>query len=228
MRYGRSNFAVCLLAIAAWLAPAGNWRAQAQDQSQGQDKSQTNGANEKEDQAAPSSNSAEPQAGAAQVSSQTQPPSQPDSLAEAARKAREKKAKQDSGKVFTEDDMSKLPSHGVSVVGDADSSKSSDSGYSNSNYAGNQEEAYWRSRARSLLNQMAAVDQQIEKVKDDIKKYGNGGFDPAKGLANNVIYVQDRQSQLERLQKQRQDLDKQMDQLQEEGRKAGAQSSWFR
>jgi chaperonin cofactor prefoldin len=92
----------------------------------------------------------------------------------------------------------------------------------------NREEAYWRSRARGLLSQMAAVDQQIEKVKEEIKKYGNGGFDPSTGLGKNVIYVDDRQSQLTRLQKQRSDLDKQMDQLQEEGRKAGAQPAWFR
>jgi len=75
---------------------------------------------------------------------------------------------------------------------------------------------------------MAATDQQIEKVKEEIKKYGNGGFDPQTGLGKNVIYVDDRQSQLTRLEKQRADLDKQMDQLQEEGRKAGAQPSWFR
>ncbi len=78
------------------------------------------------------------------------------------------------------------------------------------------------------MNQMPATDAQIEQMKEEIKKYGNGGFDAATGLTENVIYFQDRQGELEHLQKKRADLDRQMDQLQEEGRKAGASPSWFR
>lgn len=175
--------------------------------------------------------------GSAQTQSQAQPAEQPDSLAEAARKTKEKKAKSDPAKVYTEEDMSKLSSRGVSVVGEENSGGAGGSDGMNSGgktggnaaaQSGKNEETFWRGRARQLLDQMSATDQQIEKVKEEIKKYGNGGFDPSTGLGKNVIYVDDRQSQLTRLQKQRSDLDKQMDQLQEEGRKAGASPSWFR
>jgi hypothetical protein len=174
-------------------------------------------------------------------SPQTQPQAQPseetDSLAEAARKAKEKKAKAEPAKVYTEEEISKLPTRGVSVVGEENSGGAGGSEGMNSGgkpggkavaQSGKSEETFWRGRARQLLDQMSATDQQIEKVKEEIKKYGNGGFDPSTGLGKNVIYVDDRQSQLTRLQKQRADLDKQMDQLQEEGRKAGVPSSWFR
>lgn len=175
--------------------------------------------------------------GSTQAQTQMQPAEQPDSLAEAARKAKEKKAKSEPAKVYTEEEMSKLPTRGVSVVGEENSGGAGGSEGMNSGgkpggkavaQSGKSEETFWRGRARQLLDQMSATDQQIEKVKEEIKKYGNGGFDPSTGLGKNVIYVDDRQSQLTRLQKQRADLDKQMDQLQEEGRKAGVPSSWFR
>lgn len=217
MRSEGLKSAICMLAAGVWLAGAGRIRGQSQEQAQSSKEAPAN-ASQSGTQAA-----SQPDA---------QPPAQQDSLAEAARKAREKKAKQDPPKVYTEEEMSKLSSHGVSVVGEGNTPRggSAGDGYvpSQRDQSRNQEESYWRGRARVLLSQMAAVDQQIEKVKDDIKKYGNGGFDPSTGLSKNVIYVDDRQSQLNRLEKQRRDLDKQMDQLQEEGRKAGAQSSWFR
>lgn len=168
---------------------------------------------------------------------QAQPTEQADSLAEAARKAKEKKAKGDPAKVYTEEEMSNLPSRGVSVVGEGNSGRGSSIGGlhsdarssgNNTAQSGKNEEAFWRGRARQLLEQMSATDQQIDKLKEEIRKYGNGGFDPSTGLGKNVIYVDDRQSQLKQLEKRRGDLDKQMDQLQEEGRKAGVPSSWFR
>jgi hypothetical protein len=204
--------AICSFAAALLLA--GGARAQAQDQAKRKDQ-------------APADANAKPDA---QAGSETQTATPPDSLAEAGRKAREKKGKQDPPKVYTEEEMSKLSSHGVSVVGEGNSGgNSSDGGYSpRGNTPRDQEEAYWRSRARNLLSQMSAMDAQIEQMKEEIKKYGNGGFDPATGLTKNVIYFQDRQAQLDHLQKRRADLDRQMDQLQEEGRKAGVSPSWFR
>jgi hypothetical protein len=225
MRHEGWMSAIWMLAAGVWLAGAGPVRGQSQEQAQ--PKGATQAQSSKDAQANTS------QAGSqspGQAESQAAAPA--DSLAEAARKAREKRATQDRPKVYTEEEMSKLSSHGVSVVGEgnAPGGSSTGGGYiqSNSDRSRNREESFWRGRARSLLNQMAATDQQIEKVKEEIKKYGNGGFDPQTGLGKNVIYVDDRQSQLTRLEKQRADLDKQMDQLQEEGRKAGAQPSWFR
>jgi hypothetical protein len=170
---------------------------------------------------------------------QSPPPSQPqqkeESLGDAARKARAKKGKPEPGKVYTDDDLSGLRGS-VSVVGqDAPAGAASpDAGNSDAGpgaggaaKSGN-DEKNWRGRARALLDQMAALDGEISKLKDEIKKYGNGGFDAASGLQKNVIYIEDRAGQVKNLEKQKEELQKQMDSLQEEGRKAGAPPAWFR
>lgn len=170
---------------------------------------------------------------AAPVHSQSQQGDQ--SLGDAARKAKADKSKSAPAKVYTQDDLSHLPSSGVSVVGQKASTTATspepagaEPKPDGSTKVGDNEEAYWRGESRKLLDQMAAVDRQIAKVKDDIKKYGNGGFDTATGLADNVIYVEDRNSELKDLEKKKEGLEKQMDALQEAGRKAGAPPSWFR
>jgi hypothetical protein len=75
---------------------------------------------------------------------------------------------------------------------------------------------------------MVATDEAIKNLQEEIKKNGATGFDAQSGLKQNVIYVDDRNARLKQLEQRRQDLDKQMDLLQEEGRKASADSAWFR
>ena len=48
------------------------------------------------------------------------------------------------------------------------------------------------------------------------------------GMKDNIAYIQDRNAQLQELEKHKADLQKQLDELQDEGRKVGAPSSWFR
>ena len=132
-------------------------------------------------------------------------------------------------KVYTEDDLSGIGKSGVSVVG-SDSRKTSRRARtddSNGGYAPNSEE-YWRSRSQPLLDAIAATDQQIDQLKEDIKKYGSGGFDVQSGRQNNIAYIEDRNGQIQTLQKRKADLQKQLEDLEEEGRKAGAQPAWFR
>ena len=103
MRHEGWKSAIWILAAGVWLAGAGAVRGQSQEQAQPS----------KDTQAKPS------QAGSqapGQAESQAAAPA--DSLAEAARKAREKRAMQDRPKVYTEEEMSKLSGHGVSVVGE--------------------------------------------------------------------------------------------------------------
>jgi len=225
MRHQGLSSATWKLAVGILLLGAAPMRGQSQERAPS--KEETQAQSPKEAQANPSRGGAQT---ARQAESQSAAPA--DSLAEAARKAREKKAMQDPPKVYTEEELSKLSRHGISVVGEESVPRSSAAGgghgQSKEEQSANGEESYWRGRARNLLNRLTATDQQIEKVKEEIKRYGNGGLDPATGLGKDVIYVHDRQSQLRRLEKQRSDLDKQMDQLQEEGRKAGAQPAWFR
>jgi hypothetical protein len=91
-----------------------------------------------------------------------------------------------------------------------------------------QDEEYWRGKARPLLDRIAATDQQIAKLQDDIKKYGAGGFDVTTGRKDNVAYINDRNGQVQELEKRKAGLEKQLDELQDEGRKAGASPAWFR
>jgi|SRR5215467_3787713 len=176
----------------------------------------------------------------AQSSSQDQSPSQaqtpahdkPDSVAEAARKAREKKAAAAKPKVLTEDDLSGIKKEGVSVVGTESkkgpsvaSSKKKEKEDTPDTPNG---EKYWRGKAQPILEEMAEIDQQIAQLKEEIKKYGNGGFDITTGFKNNVAYIEDRNGQINKLQKKKADLQKQLTDLEEEGRKTGAQPAWFR
>jgi predicted lipid-binding transport protein (Tim44 family) len=163
-----------------------------------------------------------------QSQSQAQPEQKQDSVADAAKKAQKDKPK--AKKVFTEDDLSGK-SGGVSVVGDANAApKSNTPGAKPSGDASKavRDEEYWRGRASQIRELMAATDAAINNLKEEIKKNGATGFDAQTGLKDNVIYVDDRNARLKQLEQRRQDLDKQMDLLEEEGRKSGAQPSWFR
>jgi hypothetical protein len=179
--------------------------------------------------------SSQPSSAQAQSPSPAQPatPDQPrqkeDSLAEAARKAKAKKPAAAKGKVYTEDDLSELKGPGVSVVGEAPKkgarhARPTDPGGD----GGENSEEYWRGRAQEILGQIASVDGAIAGMKDDIKKYGSGGFDVTTGMKDNIAYINDRNGQLKNLEKRKADLEKQLDELQDEGRKAGAPASWFR
>lgn len=137
-------------------------------------------------------------------------------------------------RVYTEDDLAGIKG-GVSVVGhpNATSSQASLAPQTSEPPAGSgdsekKDEKYWRDRAAQLHAQMDSLDQQIKDLHTDIQKNGATGFDPQKGLKDNVIYVDDKNARLQQMQKKRADLDRKLDDLQEEGRKAGIPSSWVR
>jgi hypothetical protein len=157
-----------------------------------------------------------------------------ESLGEAARRARTQKTKAAAPKVYTEDSVSRLSGHGVSVVGDgsaeggASASRGTSRADSEAQPSGGNQEQYWRGRARSIRDQMAQLDQQISSVRDEIAKYGAVQIDPQSGVQAGVIYIKDRNAQIERIEEQKTTLQGQLDALEEEGRKAGAESGWFR
>jgi len=153
-----------------------------------------------------------------------------DATADAAKKPEKDKPK--PKKVYTEEDMSSLKG-GVSVVGDGTAGAGGTRQSTGNTKPGvtpmsGQDEDYWRGKARAILDAISATDQEIAKTKDEIKKYGNDGFDAQSGRKDNVVYIESRSGKLQQLEKRKADLEKKMDQLQEEGRKAGAESSWFR
>lgn len=165
--------------------------------------------------------------------SQTDTGNKPQSLGDAARAANAQKDKPKSKHVYTSDDLSNI--HGtISEVGNGSSGgKSPASGNSGAAYEGDQSsagrnEAYWRGQARVIKDQIAAVDQQIVQKKDEISKAGPASMDPTTGLTQNVIIIHDRNAELKALEGRKQNLERQLDNLADEGRKAGADPGWFR
>lgn len=165
---------------------------------------------------------------ASQGTTQTDSAGQPQSLADAARKASAEKDKPKAKRVYTEDDLANI--HGtISVVGD----KSSDSGDRDQaddtprSSAGNNE-AYWRSRARNIKEQISDTDRRIAEVKAEIAKSGAASFDPSTGLSQGVIIIHDRNAQVKQLEDRKASLQRQLDDLADEARKAGADSGWTR
>jgi hypothetical protein len=175
-----------------------------------------------------------------QPQSQPSPPAQPrqkdDSKTDATKKTEKEKPK--AKKVYTEEDLSNMRG-GVSVVGDSTSAAPNSNGTASAGAKGpagkagagvmpmsGQDEKYWRGKAKEILDEVTAIDQEIAKTKDEIKKYGADGFDAASRLG--VIYVHNRASKVQQLEKRKSELEKKLDQLQEDGRKAGAAPEWFR
>jgi hypothetical protein len=116
-----------------------------------------------------------------------------ESLGEAARRARAQKTKSDPGapKVYTDDKLSQLSGHGVSVVGDGNSGGGSSSG----------ESSFSNSGENSGANVGA-------------NSGGNGG--------------NDRNAKIKQIEERKAGLQGQLEALEDEGRKAGADSGWFR
>lgn len=157
-------------------------------------------------------------------------PQKEDSVADAARKSKDGKSsttKPAKQKVYTEDDLAGMKSTGVSVVGDP-SKKTSRRLQPTGPDDNSNDEEYWRSRAQEILEAIAQTEEQIAQKKEEIKKLGSGGFDVTTGLKNNVAYINDRNGQLKALEDRKLQLQKQLDDLAEEGRKAGAPAAWFR
>jgi hypothetical protein len=203
-KFDRTLF--CAVLLLAW--PAASLFAQSQSSSQ---------------QSPPPQPSQTSSTSQTQAASPTQPKDAPPP--DAAKKTDKPKPK----KVYTEDDLSGIGKTGVSVVG-SDNKKNSRrvrNDDSEDGYAPNSEE-YWRSRSQPILDAISATDAQIDQLKEDIKKYGSGGFDVQTGMKDNIAYIHDRNGQLQNLEKHKADLQKQLEDLAEEGRKAGAQPAWFR
>jgi hypothetical protein len=205
---------ICLLLLLLGLAGAA--AGQSQDQQKDQ-KPQQQSSNESASPATP--------AGAQQEGS----------VAEAARKAKAKKAKKEK-KVYGDEDLAGMKG-GVSVVGDAKATAATNNGEQTEiavsdqetvGSGGKKDEQYWRRRAQKLHAQMDATDDQIKNLKEDIKKNGAAGFDAQTGLRKSVIYVDDKNARLQKLEDRKKALEQSLDQLQDEARKADVPSEWVR
>jgi hypothetical protein len=201
------------------------------------------------------SSSAPPAQAPAQTSAQTSPQAKPqapsqsepqmldqsgppaESLAEVARKAKAQKANSGAGKVYTEEKLAGLSGRGISSVGSGNQggepSSSLGDPYANPGadaapQSGKSDEKYWRGKAQAIRDQMAGLDKKIAGIQEEIKEKGAVTVDPMSGVQAGVIYIEDRNRQIKEIEGQKAKLQEQLDALAEEGRKAGADSGWFR
>ncbi len=168
-----------------------------------------------------------------QMQDQSAPPAE--SLADAARRAKAQKTNSGAGKVYTEEKLAGLSGRGISTVGagnqGGDASSGSGDSYANSGavpQSGKSDEQYWRGKAQAIRDQMAGLDKQIAGIQEEIKEKGAVTVDPMSGVQAGVIYIEDRNRQIKEIEGQKAKLQEQLDALAEEGRKAGADSGWFR
>src|SRR5260370_21284245 len=218
---GRVRKMICLLLASTWPFAA----AYAQSASSSQ---RFSSSSQQSSSSQPAPAQTQPQS-QAQPATPDQPPQAQDSLAEAARKAPSKKQAAEKGKVFTEDDLPGIKGTGVSVVGEASSEGTGRAKPTDPDGADKPNgEEYWRGRARPILDAIAQTEQQIAQKKDEIQKLGSGGFDVTTGMKANIAYINDRNGRLKNLEKRKADLEKKLDDVQDEGSKGGADSACLR
>lgn len=144
-----------------------------------------------------------------QTPPKTPPPDAPkeDSLAEAARKLRAKKGIVVTPKHYTDDD--------VSHSGGAKARPCPQPGMSG--------EECWRWYFRELHYEIDGRDQEIARLKDDIKKNGNSGYEPQIEKDKDPVFVPDKAAKIQKLEKEKEDWKRRLKDWEEEGRKSG----WF-
>jgi hypothetical protein len=162
--------------------------------------------------------------------SQTESGDKAQSLGDAARAAKAQKDNPKAKRVYTGDDLAHIRGT-ISEVGNGTPTDGSQGVYSRDNQtqsSSTDKEAFWREKARMIKNAIDVVDQAIEQKKVEISKAGPASMDPSTGLSQNVIIIHDRNAELKALQDRRLSLERQLDSLAEEGRRAGADPGWFR
>jgi hypothetical protein len=224
--------AVALLIVALNLAPVAFAQSQA-----GSSSAPTAQAPSQESAQAPAQAQAQNQAPSASQPALQDLSVPTQSLGDAARKARAEKPNAAPAKVYTEEKLSGLSGHGVSSVGPGNRAGGTSS-YPGNSYAGSggnaapssgaKDESYWRGRAGAIRDQMAELDREIARIQDEIKEKGAVSVDPMSGASAGVIYIEDRNRQIKQVEAQKAKLQSDLDTLAEEGRKAGADSGWFR
>jgi hypothetical protein len=138
------------------------------------------------------------------------------------------KAKSKLGRVYTDEDLSRLPKDGISIVGQetpsepaastvAETDAKPASGHIRKPAVDGEE--YWRSRARALQDKMDALDQKIAIVRENIANAAGHGYD---------IHTGSLDLSLPDLLNDKEGLQNQIAQLAEEARKAGADAGWLR
>jgi hypothetical protein len=165
--------------------------------------------------------------GALAQSGQSTPPaqSQDSSTSPAADKPKDGQANSGAKKVYTNDDLKTMHGDSLSVVGTTGSQKKPAT--SNNTKNEQREQAYWHNRAQKLRSQIAEVDAQIAQITHDNSQTDSGGGAGATA-GSNPIYFGGQGVRLNNLRGRKASIEKQLDDLAEEARKAGVPPGWLR
>ena len=136
-------------------------------------------------------------------------------------------------KVYTNDDLRAMRSGDVSVVGNSKSGSKA----RQTSATGPKNEQYWRSRSQKLRNQMAEVDRQIAQIEAANEKAHNAvgssnGTNPPPPSAYTVGAhargASGYTTQLDRLKAHKAQIQAEIDQMEEEARRAEVPPGWLR
>jgi hypothetical protein len=160
-----------------------------------------------------------------------QPQQNPDSQTDATAKSKDAPSSPAPKKVYTNDDLVSAPRGGLSVVGNGKAD-----GKAGKSTAANNEpknEQYWRGQAQRIRAQIAEVDRQIAQLKAANQTNGSGSSGsnppapPPLSAYSNSAHVH-AGSQLQKLQDRKAQLQAEMDELEEQARKANVPPGWLR
>jgi hypothetical protein len=128
-------------------------------------------------------------------------------------------------KVYTNDDLKGMHDDDISVIGNSGQQKKTPNSTAKN---GQRDQAYWHNQAQKLRNQIADVDRQIAQftASNPQNAAGEGPVNTTNGT--NATYIGSQGNRLRNLQARKAALEKQLDELEEQARKAGVPPGWMR
>ena len=162
------------------------------------------------------------------------------SVAAAARRSKAEKTKT-AKKVITEDDLPARPQETAAAVEEekkstveeaTEAAKSAKPAESQEPKPGGKTEAEWRASFQQLRDQITALDKQIAQLNEIIAKGGAYGtinpvIDPSAPPGSSAVYLVDRRTEVKKLEERKAILQKKLDDLDEEARKASVPTQWI-
>jgi predicted RNase H-like nuclease (RuvC/YqgF family) len=156
---------------------------------------------------------------------------QQDSLAEAARKAREKaKTEPANMKSFTNDDISSIHANGVSTVGTAPAAPTdATAAKPGATAEPKKDEAYWRKRFADARLKISMAQKELEIMQKELNTLQTQFYsDPNKALQQQYSRddINDKTAKIEAKKQEITQLQQALDDLTEELRRSGSPAGW--
>jgi len=135
-------------------------------------------------------------------------------------------------KVYTNDDLRSMHGDNLSVVGNSPQQQkkpATNNGANNSAKNDERQQAQWHNRAQKLRDQLAEVDRQIAQLNANLPA-NTSSLSTSSGSSQSAVgsLYGPAAARLQNLQNRKATIEQQMEQLEEEARKAGIPPGWLR